>query len=268
MNGTLRLLTVSGIAMLFATQMATAAQPPGGQPVRSPKAAAPVDFTGQWVSVVSEDWRWRMTTPLKRDYSSIPVNDAAKKLADQWDPATDEAAQELCKAYGVPTIMRMPGRLRVSWQGENVLKIETDAGQQTRLLQFGAAAPAAGEAPSLQGTSAARWEDPPGNRFRGNAGGGGGGTARAGTQSNTLQVVTTNIKPGYLRKNGLPFSPQAKVTEFFDMYEDPDGTKWFVVTTVVDDPTYLTMPWLTTTGFKQEKASDASKWRPTPCSVR
>jgi hypothetical protein len=101
--------------------------PPAGQgqrggppaPPRPAKAAAPIDLTGYWVSVVSEDWRWRMVTPAKGDYASVPTNADARKAADAWDPAKDEAAGEQCKSYGAAAIMRVPGRLNITWQDDN-----------------------------------------------------------------------------------------------------------------------------------------------------
>ena len=256
--------------MWLVLSTAVAAQgPPGGRaggPPPTPKAGARVDFTGYWVSVISEDWRWRMITPAKGDYANIPVNAAARAIADTWDPAKDQAAGEACKAYGAPAIMREPGRLQITWQDDSTLKIETDAGMQTRLLRFavpGNAPPAPGEA-TWQGTSIARWESPP----RGTAGAtiplGLG--ARAGTDTRTLEVTTTRIRPGYLRKNGVPFSADATVTEYFDLFKDPDGTDWFVVTTIVRDPQFLNGPWVTTSHFKKEP--NGAKWKPTPCAVR
>src|SRR5262245_14398438 len=115
--------------------------PPGGrgapQPPRTPRAAAPVDFTGYWVSVVTEDWRWRMVTPAKGDFAGVPLNAAARKIGQAWDPARDEAEGNQCKAYGAAAIMRVPGRLHITWQDDTTLKIETDQGTQTRLFNFG-----------------------------------------------------------------------------------------------------------------------------------
>ena len=258
-------------AMWLALSCAVAAQgPPGGRaggPPPTPKAAARVDFTGNWVSIVSEDWRWRMITPAKGDYANIPINAAARAIADAWDPAKDLAAGEACKAYSAPAIMREPGRLQITWQDDNTLKIETDAGMQTRLLRFvvpGSNAQAASGEPTWQGTSIARWEAPP----RGTAGNtiplGLG--ARAGTDNRTLEVTTTRIRPGYLRKNGVPFSADATVTEYFDLFKDPDGLDWFVVTTIVRDAQFLNGPWVTTSHFKKEP--NGAKWKPTPCAVR
>jgi len=119
------------------------AQPGRGPatPPASAKAAAPVDLTGYWVSPVMEDYRWRMVTPLKGDAASVPINDAARKIVDAWDPAKDEAAGLACKAYGAPALMRIPGRLHITWQDDDTLKIETDAGTQTRLFHFGGTTP-------------------------------------------------------------------------------------------------------------------------------
>src|SRR5215813_1752446 len=95
---------------------------------------------------------------------------ARTKLADSWDAAKDEAEKDHCKAYGALNIMRVPGRFHITWADDRTLKIETDAGQQTRLLRFSsgqapgvapvatsvASAPAG--PPSRQGTSLAQWE--------------------------------------------------------------------------------------------------------------
>jgi hypothetical protein len=162
--------------------------------------------------------------------------------------------------------MREPTRLRISWTDDYTLSIETDAGMQTRVLRFArpdspASAPA-GSQRSWQGVSVARWEPPP----QGGRGLNLGLAPRAGSQGRSLEVVTTQIRPGYLRKNGVPFSENASVTEYFDLFPEPDGPDWFVVTTSVSDTMYLGEPWVTTSHFKKEP--DGSKWNPTPCQVR
>jgi hypothetical protein len=241
------------------------AQPPGGppQPPRSPKAAAPVDLTGYWVSVISEDWRWRMVTPLKGDYAGIPVNADARKVGETWDPAKDEAAGQQCRSYGAPAIMRVPGRVHITWQDDNALKIETDSGMQTRLFHFVNQLKVS-FAPSLQGFSVANWERPPNGAerpdpfpiF----------SSRTGTQGRSLEVHTALLTPGYLRKNGVPYSDQTQLDEYYDYHKEPNADEWFTVTTIVRDPTFLTGPWITSTDFKKER--DGSKWDPSPCTAR
>src|SRR5215469_4964392 len=167
-----------------------------GTPPRSPKDGAPIDLTGYWVSIVSEDWRFRMVTPPKGDYPDItPLNAAGKKIADAWDPAKDEAAGEQCKGYGAGNIMRIPERLHITWSNDTTLKMDTDAGTQTRLFRFGKPAPATGP-PDWQGFSVANWEGPASGR-------GPGGS---------LKVITTRMRPGYLQKNGVPYGASMTMT--------------------------------------------------------
>jgi hypothetical protein len=227
----------------------------GGQ-TQSARGAAPVDLTGYWVSVVTEDWRYRMVTPVKGDYPSIPLNPEGRKVANAWDPAKDEAAGEQCKSYGAANIMRQPGRVHITWEDDATLRIDTDAGTQTRLLHFGSM-PAPGGAPSWQGNSTAQWEFP---------GAGGRRGAAARPPGGSLKVVTTQMRPGYLQKNGVPYSANATLTEYFHRTEEPNGDVWMIITTIVEDPRYLTGPFLRSTNFKKE--ADGSRWDPALCEAR
>ena len=120
------------LLIALALPLAAVAQPPGRggppPPPKTPKDAAPVDFTGYWVSVVTEDWRWRMVTPVKGDFASLPLNAEGRRIGNLWDPAKDEAAGEACRSYGAPAVMRIPGRVHITWQDDRTLKIDTDAG--------------------------------------------------------------------------------------------------------------------------------------------
>ena len=233
-----------------------AQQGQGGGPPPTAQAGAPLDLTGYWVSIVSEDWLWRMITPPKGDVASIPLNPAGRKIAEAWDLAKDTASGNQCKAFGAAAVMRVPGRIHITWQDPNTLKVETDAGTQTRLFHFGGTGTKP-TARSLQGFSVATFE----SGAPGGGGGGGFGTFAAGAGGG-LKVVTTQMTPGYLRKNGVPYGENTVVTEYFDRHSD-FGDEWFTVTTVVEDPQYLTQPFITSTHFKKEP--DRSKWNPTPC---
>jgi hypothetical protein len=231
----------------------------------TPKASAPLDLTGYWVSVVTEDWRWRMLTPPKGDAPGVPLSREGRRVADSWDLAKDNAAGNQCKAFGVGGIMRIPGRIHVTWRDDNTLQMDFDAGKQTRLIYLGAAAarPVRAEA-SLQGTSVGEWQ------LR-NSGapileeeGRGRGRGAGPIQKGSLKVITTAMRPGYFRKNGLPYSENAKITEYFDRHDD-FGSEWFTVLTVLDDPKYLVSPFVTTTHFKRE--SSGAKFNPQPCET-
>jgi hypothetical protein len=292
---TRRALALGALSLAIAIGLATidaAGQGRGrGQgPAMTARQAAPVDLTGTWVSVVTEDWRWRMATPPKGDVSSVPVNAEGRKAAQAWDLAADNAAGNQCKAFGVGGIVRQPGRLRISWQDDQTLKLEFDAGTQTRLLNFDRSKQPPAEK-TWQGFSLASWEGPGVGRGPGLADGrqdtrvtgggildrsvpGGGGQGLRGgppprqqTQINRggdLQVVTTSFREGYLRKNGVPYSEQASITEYFHrLPTHPNGDSWLHVVTIVDDPKYLSGPFYTSTSFRLEP--DSSKFAATPC---
>ena len=238
----------------------------GAQPSRAAAAAerparesGPFDMTGTWVSIVNEDWRWRMVTPPKGDTTSVqPLNAQGRAAAEAWDPAQDGS----CKAYGAPALLRMPTRLRISWESADVMKLETDAGRQTRRLVFKEPASAGADSstpPSLQGLSRAEWQ-----RTLPRVGAlGAGPPPGAAPPGGSLEVTTTNLLPGWLRRNGVPYSERTTLTEYFDRFAAPNGAEWLVVTTMVEDPTYLTGPFITSSHFRREPID--SKWSPKPC---
>ena len=248
------------VAVIALARVSLSAQGRGGGrggPPPSPRAAAPVDLTGYWVAVVVEDWRYRMLPPEKFTATptlgarvNIPTNAEARKIALAWDPAKDEAAGEQCRGYGAPNIMRIPGRVHITWQDDQTLKLETDAGAQTRLFEFHGAK---NEGGGWQGVSEASWVELPGGRG-------------APLLSGSLKIVTNKLKAGYLQRNGIPYSASATMTEYFDRVDESPGVSYLVISTTVEDPVYLTEPYLTSVHFKKE--ADASGWKPSPCSAR
>ena len=231
------------------------------EPPRTPKEVAPVDLTGDWDAIVVEDWRYRMLPPLRYqddpprlgEQYGVPINAAGREVALAWNPAADEAAGEACKAYGAPNVMRLPGRIRITWQDDSTLRLDTEAGTQTRLLEFGS--PTA-QAASWQGMTRASWPRIP------------AGAANAPSQlfTGSLLLETSGLRSGYLLKNGIPYSANTTMTEYLARVDDENGDAYLIVTTTVTDPTYLREPYLTTTHFK--KISGRSGWNPSPCSAR
>jgi len=223
---------------------------------QTPRAAAPIDVTGNWVSVITEDWLQRMLIPPRGDYAGVPISLEGRRVANMWEP--EKMAGDGCRPFGAAAIMRVPGRLHVSWENDSALKIETDAGQQTRLLHFDKQ-PRIPPQRTWQGYSAAEWEQ---LLVRG---GQGAALAPPAPRIGSLKVVTTNLRAGYLRKNGVPYSEDTVVTEYFDRLKE-DDTEWLTVVTIVSDPKYLTQEFVTSTHFKRE--TDASKWMPSPCEAK
>jgi hypothetical protein len=237
----------------FAPAESADAKPAGSL---SAKQNAVIDLTGFWVAIVDEDWRWRMLTAPIGDVASIPVNPEGLRVAKAWNPIAEQQAGEQCKAYGAAGVMRLPLRLHILWTDDATLEIDTDAGEQKRWLHFegqwdGKASP--------QGYSTAAWfrqvQQRGFNRPYGGVVAGGGGS---------LKVITSHMTPGYLRSNGVPYSADAKLVEYFDRIED-EGVTYLILTSVVSDPTYLTDEYVTSYEFKLEP--DGSKWHPEPCRI-
>ena len=221
------------------------AQRQGGPP-KPAREAAPIDVTGYWVSYVTENWRYRMVTPAKGEYRRIPVSPAAVPLINAWDPAADTRAGNQCRSFGAGAIMSVPSRLHITWQDAETLRVDIDAGTQSRLFRFTPKTAKPGP-PSWQGDSSATWEP------------------AQGSKGGSLRVVTTNLRMGYLRKNGVPYSDRATVTEHFDLAPLADNGQLLLVTTIVNDPVYLNAPYIVSPHFKKEP--DGSKWDATPCSA-
>jgi hypothetical protein len=258
-------------------------------PPMTARQAAPIDLSGTWASVVTEDWRWRMVTPPRGDVASIPVNGEGRKVAASWNLEADNASGNQCKAFGVGGLTRQPGRVRISWQDDQTLKLEFDAGTQTRILHFDPSVKPTGEK-TWQGHSAATWEGPGVGRGAAPVGdvrvtggglltptvpGGGGQGLRGGppprqqaqiNRGGQVKVVTTNFRAGYLRKNGVPYSEDAIITEYIHrLPTHPNGDNWLQVITIVEDPRYLSQPFYTSTNFRLEP-NDAN-FKPTPCQT-
>jgi hypothetical protein len=219
-------------------------------PAAAARASAPIDITGYWHSIIVDDFRFRVT-PQKGDIEYIPLTPAARTVALEWDPDRDLAQGHECKAYGAVGVMQQPGRLHITWEDDQTLRIDTDSGSQTRRLHFGRR-PTAPPSPSLQGYSAARWVL--GGRGRG---------GQAGPPTGELEVVTTQMLPGYLRKNGIPYSENAVYTEYFYVLRNRTGQPFLTVTTSVVDPVNLTQPFIYAYHFGRQP--DSTGWAPTPC---
>ena len=253
--GRCRLLVIALVLLVMPITMRAQGGRGGGAPgpAATPRTAAPIDLTGYWVAIISEDWRWRMITPAKGDFPSIPMSRDGQRVAEAWDPAKDEAAGEQCRAYGAPGLMRGPTRLHITWQDDNTLKLESDYGTQTRLFRFGGA-PGSQGARTWQGVSTSEWILAAGGRGRG------------GARRGSMKSVTTQLRPGYLRKNGVPYSANAVFTEYWDLQTETNGDQYLVDTNIVNDPVYLQSPWITAIHFKKEP--NASKWDPSPCDAK
>jgi hypothetical protein len=254
---------------LQAQQARAPAKAAGASPTA--QAQASFDATGYWVSLITQNWRFRMLVPGKGEYADVPINLKAKALADAWNASADEAAGKQCEAYGAAVIMRTPERLHITWSDPNTLQVETDAGMQTRLLHFVTPPPAAADAGaplaapqtnaprSWQGQSVARW-------LPAGAGGAAGAAPAANAPHHgSLEVVTNDMLAGLLRKNGIPYSENARMTEYWDLHA-LSTQQWISISVRVVDPVYLQIPYIYDSIFQKEP--DGSKWAPSACTLR
>ena len=248
LGAVLGLVSASSLAQESARPSARDSMPPEQDP------------TGYWVAVVTQHWHYRMRMPPRGDSAKIPMSAEGRQVFDAWDPDADVANGLECRAYGAGNIMRIPGRLHIHWADDDTLQIDTDSGSQTRLLQFAPEIPAAEVAPSWQGRSLAGWVGregaPEGDRYA---------DQNDPDAPRYLAATTTRLRPGYLLKNGVPYSEQTRLEEHFYTFTEPNGDDWLVVTTVINDPLYLQRPHVTSNQFKREIGD--SGWDPTSCRV-
>ena len=218
------------------------------------------DLSGNWVSVVTQHWHYRMLMPPDGATAKIPLSATGRRVHEMIDLDQDVANGDECRAYGAGNIMRIPGRLRIQWADDNTLQIDTDAGTQTRLLHFNSQMSAASVAPSLQGHTVAGWFGregaPEGDR-----------NADQNDPNAARYVVasTSRLTPGYLLKNGVPYSASMTMEEHFYTFSEPNGDEWLVVSAIISDPEFLARDHVTVNQFKRE--SNGRGWDPTPCRV-
>jgi len=265
------MVTCLAVVCLFATLMTSAeggqrgAAAPAGA-AGSARAAAPVDLTGYWVSIVTEDWIERMS-PDSPPSGAVGggrgggAPGGGRGRAGGPQEAAAAANPDPCRVYGAGGSMRVPGRLNITWADDNTLKVDMDAGTQTRLFRFGQVPPPAQR--TLQGHSVASWDT--GAAGRGGFGGGGGGRgggAPAAPRWGSLRVVTTNTTGGYLLSSRNTYSENAVLTEHFMMHRD-FGVDYMTVMAQIEDGGGAAR--IVSSTFKKEP--NGSKFQPTGCEI-
>lgn len=190
-------------------------------------AAAQVDIAGEWVSEFSEDRVERIPGPDVGDYAGLPLNDAARLKADTWQASVQTLPERQCIPHPSPYSLRGPTNLRISADVDPVTQetvsytIYGTFGRATRLVWMdGRPRPSPLAPHTWAGFSTGRWE---GSRLR---------------------IDTTHIKLGYLRRNGVPHSDLATMTEYLWVRGDR-----LQISSIVDDPVYLSEPLVRTTDF-------------------
>jgi hypothetical protein len=205
-------------------------------------AFAQMDLAGEWSPQFHEEQPERLGGPPIGDYAGLPINDAARFMANSWDASILSVPEHQCKPHPADYSPRGPANMRL-WKEVDPLTGELTAfrthiqwqAPERWIFMDGRSRPDEYAAHTWQGFSIGSWEGP------------------------VLKVVTTHLKKGWIRRNGVPRSDQAELTEYF--YRHGDFLTW---TVIVNDPVYLTEPMIRTTDFR---------WAPTqnvgiyPCDI-
>jgi hypothetical protein len=196
---------------------------------------ADADLTGYWDNIIQEDFGYRLAGPAVGDYSGLPINDAAKAIADNWDPEDGYKPENQCKMHGAAYIMRSPIRFFLEYEDEVTIsiKIELEMGRERKIYLDGR--PAEGP-PTEMGHSVGVWN------------------------GDMLTVTTTNMTEKYIRRNGVPNSEQAVMTEHFIRHDN-----YITLISIIEDPVYLTEPLIRSVSYR--KRDDEFKWVRYDCEV-
>lgn len=204
-------------------------------------ASAQVDFSGEWAPRFWEDAPERGPGPELGDYLGIPISDAARRRADTWDASIQTLPEWQCRPHSADYIWRGPSDLRISKEVDPISReitafhAEWLRSVDRPIYLDGRAHPPAEALHTWAGFSTARWE------------------------GDMLVITTTHLKEGYLRRNGLPRSHKATLSERWIRNGDI-----LTVMTIVYDPVYLTEPFVRTTDYELNVNQNTP---PYPCGV-
>lgn len=190
-------------------------------------ARAQTDLSGNWGPRYHEDFPERIPGPELVNYLGLPINEAARQWALSWDPSRLTLEEHQCQVHVSPYIYRGPLQLRI-WEERDrqtqaliAIKNYISTYEQTRTIWMdGRPHPADYAAHTWQGFSTGKWE------------------------GDMLTVTTTHIKQGWIRRNGLPESDRATLTEHFIRHGN-----YLTHISVVTDPVYLTEPLIKSQNF-------------------
>jgi len=190
-------------------------------------ALAHVDLAGGWGQRFHEDLPERGAGPDIGDYLGLPINDAARRRADSWDAGKWTMLERQCEPHPPDYGPRGPASLRISSTVEpvsqDVISWHTTLMwmlPQRTIYMDGRARPSAYAQHTWQGFSTGEWE------------------------GDMLKVTTTHLKEGWLRRNGVPRSEKATLTEYFIRHGE-----YLTLVTIVKDPVYLTEAFVRTSNW-------------------
>jgi hypothetical protein len=217
--------------LLVASSVLLAAIPAFGQ----------IDLSGEWNNIAFEDQADRRNGPELGDYTGFPLNDAARLRADSWMASIWSLPEWQCRPHPADYITVGPSTLHI-WKELTPLTRQVVAwhmewlrSKERVIYMDGRPHPSPDALHTWGGFSTGKWE------------------------GNTLTITTTHLKEGYLRRNGVPRSDLATMTEH--LVRHADYLEWV---TIINDPVYLTQPFIRTTEYSVNLRGELE---PNPCSA-
>ena len=205
-------------------------------------AFAQAPLVGNWTSLrTHEDDQDRGPGPDLGDYSGLPINDAARFFADSWDASRLTLQEHQCRVHVAPYIYHGPLNLRI-WEEKDpetqqviAIKNYISTYEQTRTIWMdGRPHPSPFAPHTFMGFSTGTWD------------------------GHTLTVITTHLKQGWLRRNGVPESDQTTLYERFTRHG-----RHLQHMVIIYDPVYLAEPMIRTSDFVINEG-EGGNWR-WPC---
>jgi hypothetical protein len=200
-----------------------------------------MDFSGEWAPRIYEDQPERVAGPELGDYLGLPITDAGRMRADTWNAAIQTLPEWQCRPHSADYIWRGPSNLRISKEVDPVTRqITAFHAEWLRSVDNiyyldGRPHPSPNAPHTWGGFSTAKWT------------------------GNILTITVTHLKEGYVRRNGVPRSDLATVTEHWIRHG-----KWLTVATIVNDPVYLSEPFIRTTDYELDERQLVPSY---PCDV-
>jgi hypothetical protein len=205
-------------------------------------ALAQMDLVGEWAPQFHEDNPERLAGPDIGDFAGLPINDAARMMADAWNADILSLPEHQCKPHPADYSPRGPAQLQI-WKdvdpaSRQVIAFRTHIQWQAPerwIYMDGRPHPDEFAAHTWQGFSTGEWV------------------------GQVLKVTTTHLKKGWIRRNGIPRSDKAELTEYF--WRHGDFLTW---TVIINDPIYLTEPFVRSSDFRWSPGQNVGNY---PCQI-
>lgn len=168
------------------------------------------------------------------DYQFLPLTDDGRMRAESWNPGIQSQMERQCMPHSAVWVPFGPTPLEIIDNGDHLV-FRMQSNEVHRIIWMdGREHPPPYALHTWTGFSTAEW------------------------QGNTLKITTTHTKEGFLRRNGVPNSERATITEYLTRHDS-----FLTDVVVVEDPVYLQGPLVRHQTYRP--LSDDTELLPYPC---